>query len=356
MLIWTIHELRDLLVEGDFRLRIEHSSNIKEAMLREGGISDCGLIPLDEGYKEFLAKLRAKGVTGPVIFIADNTPRVPDEFLYPRDALCFSLQEDDIIKMGMFINFIFRLASLRAIPDLKTGQQVSFTEGITDRPVEEPEKIKEVISYMIEKELPLIISFEIDEYGRPVTVRGVCKVRLRAQHLILYQFKPIVLIKGLREGSDMKVVLSYKDINYEAIIKILKISEHDAEATVPERLFIERRRHVRIVPGIKRPVRLFVLMPGEATLPLEVFDISQQGIGFYSTRDLKTGEVYVFGIQLPDQAKVIMSYGIIRFKKQMEDTIRYGAELYLHPQDEELIVQYIKKREIEIIEVLRERS
>lgn len=354
MNIWTTHELKGLLVE-DFQLRIEHSSNIKEAMLRDAGISDCGLIPLDENYKEFLAKLRSKGVTGPVIFIAENTPRVPDEFLYPKNAICFSLQEDDIIKMGMFINFIFRLAQLRAIPDLKPDHQVSFSEGVIDRPVEEPQKIKEVIIYMIEKELPLIISFEIDEYGRPVTVRGVCRVRLRDGHLILYQFKPLILIKGLKEGMDMKIVLSYKDINYEAIVKILKISEHDAEATIPERLFIERRRHVRIVPSIKKPVRLFMLIPGESTLPLDVFDISQQGIGFYSPRDLKTGEVYVFSIQLPEQPKVIMSYGIIRFKKQMDDIIRYGAELYLHPQDEELIVQYIRKREIEIIEILREK-
>ncbi|MFN3740614.1 MAG: hypothetical protein ACK4TF_08090 [Thermodesulfovibrionales bacterium] len=145
MLIWTTHELRDLLVEGDLQLKIEHPSNIKEAMLRDAGISDCGLIPLDENYKEFLAKLRAKGVTGPVIFIAENTPRVPEEFLYPRNALCFSLQEDDIIKMGMFINFIFRLAQLRAIPDLKPDHQVSFREGVIDKPVEEPLKIKEEV-------------------------------------------------------------------------------------------------------------------------------------------------------------------------------------------------------------------
>lgn len=356
MLIWTTHELRDLLVEEDFQLKIEHSSNIKEAMLRDAGISDCGLIPLDEDYKEFLAKLRARGVTGPVIFIAENRPRPPDEFLYPLSALCFSLQEDDIIKMGMFINFIFRLARLRAIPDIKLKPQISFSDHNDGRHSEDPQKIKDVISYVIEHDLPVIISFEIDEYGRPVSVRGVCKIRLRENSLVLYQFKPLVVIKGLDEGKDLKIVLSYKDLNYETMIKIIKMSNHEAEGTIPEILFIEKRRHVRIIPSIKKPVRVFMLMPGEATLSLEVFDISQRGIGFYSSRDLKTGEVYLFGIQLPDQPKIIMSYGIIRFKKQIEHNIRYGAELYLHLQDEELIVQYIRKREIEILDILREKT
>ncbi|MCX7794174.1 MAG: PilZ domain-containing protein [Thermodesulfovibrionales bacterium] len=353
MFIWTTHELKDILVEGDFRLRIEHSSNVKEAMLREGGMSDCALIPLDEGYKDFLAKLRARGVTGPVIFIAEDSRRPPDEFIYPLNALCFSLLDDDIIKAGVFINFIFRLAQLRAIPDIKLTHHLSFNKSISDSPVDEPERIRDVISYVIERELPVIISFEIDEYGRPVTVRGVCRVRLRQNNFILYQFKPNFLINGIRDSGDMKIVLSYKDMNYESVIKIIRKAEHEVEVTIPDKLFIERRRYVRIVPSLKKPVRLFMLMPCESTLSLEVYDISQRGIGFYSSRDLKIGDIYVFGIQLPEQTKIIISYGIIRFKKEKSSGIRYGAELYLHPQDEELILQYIRKRELEIIEILR---
>jgi len=355
MLIWTTHQLKDLLLE-DFRLRIESSENVADIMLKEAGISDGALIPFKEGYKEFLAKIRSKGVTGPVILVVEKGPRPPDKFLYPLNALCFSLEEDDIIKIGIFINFIFRLALLRAIPDIKPSPQITFSSSISDRPIDDPQKIRDVITYVVEKELPIIISFEINEYGRPVSVRGVCRIRQRGDVLILYQFKPLVLIKGMKEGSQIKAVLSYKELNYETIIKIIKVSDHDAESLLPERLFIERRRHVRIVPSVKKPIGLFLLMPGEATLCLECFDISQQGVGFFSERDLKEGEVYVFGLQLPEERKVIMSYGIIRFKKETGQKIRYGAELYIHPQDEELIVKYIRKREVEIIDILRQSS
>jgi hypothetical protein len=353
MLIWTTHQLKDLLVE-DFRVRIESSDSITDLMLKEAGISDGALIPLEEGYRDFLAKIRSKGVTGPIILIVEKGPRPPDEFLYPLNALCFSLEEDDIVKMGIFINFIFRLALLSAIPDIKPSAQITFSSSISDRPIDDPQKIRDIINYVVEKEIPIIISFEINEYGRPVSVRGVCRIRQKGDFLILYQFKPLVLIKGIKEGAEIKAVLSYKELNYETIIKIIKVSEHDAESLLPERLFIERRRHVRIAPSVKKPVGLFLLMPGEATLSLECFDISQQGVGFFSERELKQGEVYVFSIQLPEERKVIMSYGIIRFKKETGQKIRYGAELYIHPQDEELIVQYIRKRGVEIIDILRQ--
>jgi hypothetical protein len=39
MLIWTTHQLKDLLVE-DFRVRIESSDSITDLMLKEAGISD----------------------------------------------------------------------------------------------------------------------------------------------------------------------------------------------------------------------------------------------------------------------------------------------------------------------------
>lgn len=190
MLIWTTHELKELLVEGDFKLRILHSSELKEQMLREANISDGALIPFDEQYRDFLARLRSKGITGPVIFIAENTKRPPDEFLYPMNALCFSFIEDDIVKTGMFINFIFRLAALRAIPDIKSTPSVTFKESIYDRPVEDPGVIKEVFNYIFDNDLSVIISFEINKYGRPVTARGVCKIRQREDLLVMYQFKP----------------------------------------------------------------------------------------------------------------------------------------------------------------------
>ncbi len=355
MLIWTTHDLKDILAEPEFRLRIEASSEVKEVMLREAGISDGALIPLDEDYKRFLSQLRSKGVTGPVIFIADNTTRVPDEFLYPLNALCFSLLEDDIIKMGMLINFIFRLSLLRAIPDIKISPQVTFGETISDRPEEDPEKIRDILSYILKKEIPIIISFEIEEYGRPVTVRGVCRIRFRKDKPILYQFNPLLLIKGMKEGKAIKAVLPYKDLNYEGIMNVVSVCEHEVEVRLPQRLFIERRRHVRVVPNIKRPVRLYLLLPGEATLNLEVVDISQRGIGFFTPRDLRQQEVYIFGIQLPDSLKFIMTCGIIRFKRPEASGFRYGAEFFIHPQDEELIVQYIRKRELEILEFLKEK-
>jgi hypothetical protein len=100
-------------------------------------------------------------------------------------------------------------------------------------------------------------------------------------------------------------------------------------------------------------VDLFALIPNEPTTRFKVFDISPQGIGFLCNRDLPVNSIYALMIMLPDPPAVVVTSGILRFKKESSNGIRYGAEFRPHPWDEESIAKYTMKREAEIISIVR---
>jgi len=51
----------------------------------------------------------------------------------------------------------------------------------------------------------------------------------------------------------------------------------------------------------------------------------------------------------------VVTGGVIRYKKESDQGIRYGAEIRPHPWDEESIARYVMKREAELISLLRNR-
>jgi|Deesub1362B_J571_1020462.scaffolds.fasta_scaffold00226_23 hypothetical protein len=352
MLIWTTPELKEL-IGNDFPLKLCDREDIKGDFLRNASLNDGAVIPAEEDYLEFIARVKANGIEGPIIFISSGDFEVSEE-LYSYNAIYFDKEKVDPLWLRRLLRFIFKIALSRGIPDIHVKPPEFSTEKPSaDRPVVNSTRISEVINYIIEKDISIIISFEIPEKDRAVTVRGVCRLKKDEKGLKLYHFRPALIIKGMKKDASIKTVLPYKDTAYETTIIIKEVGDREVVVSIPDFLLVERRRHVRVVPSPHKPVRLYILIPGEETISPEVVDISQRGIGFITPRELRVNDVYAFTIVLPEPEEIILSYGIIKYKGTVSAGYRYGVELKIHPKDEEIIAQYITKREVEIIELLR---
>jgi hypothetical protein len=198
------------------------------------------------------------------------------------------------------------------------------------------------------------MAFEVREGSEPVIARGSCTMKdVRDDGVVFHNFRQSLLFRGMKKNDAIKVFFSYKQVNHEINVVIQKITDREITTTVPTRLF--NTKDIRIQPNENKPVSLYMLIPNEPTADYKVMDISPRGLGFLCTRDLPMNSAYSFTILLPDPRAVVVTGGIIRFKKECIGGIRYGAEIKPHPWDEESIAKYIMKRETEIIGLLRDR-
>jgi hypothetical protein len=250
---------------------------------------------------------------------------------------------------------IIHLAAKRVnnlIPDMQT---VSISaERTEDQPIEDRAAIAERLRFACTNEVPAIITFEIMENGEPLNVRGLCSFREATEdRLVFHNFKQATIFNALKKGLAIKLHFAYKQKSHVSLVTIQSTSDREITTSVPTRLFIARE--IRIQPSQSKPIGLYVLIPGEPTTPVKVTDISPRGIGFICSRDLPADNVYGLTIMLPDPQAVVVTGGVIRFKKESGQGIRYGAEIRPHPWDEESIARYVMNREAEIINLLRNR-
>lgn len=353
MRVWITKELKELLFhDEEIPAKITDKDRIKTVFLIEALPHDIAVFPFEDDYIDFLTEKKRKGLNNPVIFVSLE-PTMIQENLPSYNALLIDLKRTGKADVRNTIGFVFRLYSeaTRPFPPVTT---VAITEEPTrDKPEEDQGNIRRVIDYLIKEAVSIIISFPILEADTPVTVRGSCRIKeIINDKLLLIRFKPLTILKGIKEGLSMKAVLPAKT-SYECTLKVIKVEEEKALTSIPDRLFIERRRFLRIEPSPERPVLLYILRHDEPTVPLQVTDISQRGIGFISGRDFNLKEIYPFTIILPG-GEAIVAYGVIKFKREEKDTFRYGVELFTHPKDEEKIAEYVMQREIEIIQLLED--
>ena len=359
MRIWITEGIREFLDEG-MPLKVVDKRIIKTAFLREALPGDILILPFEEDYLDFLTEKKRIGLDNPVIFISPE-PTLIQENLPAYNSLLIDLKKTGKVNLKNTLSFIFRVFSeATRRPVLSVPKELTKDEPTRDIPEESPENIRRTMEYLMKEQVSLIISFQILEADTPVTVRGSCKIKdIIDNNLLLIRFRPITILKGLREGISIKAVFPAKT-SYEGTLNVLRVDEKDALVSIPDRLFIERRRFLRIEPSPERPVLLYIHKHDEPTLPVKVTDISQRGIGFITGRVFNTNEIYPFTIVLPG-GEVVASYGVIRYKAVegqtggcQDKTFRYGVELFIHPRDEERIAEYVMKREIEIVQLLED--
>jgi c-di-GMP-binding flagellar brake protein YcgR len=358
MRIWTTPAFAKFVPIEDFQVNIFSEETIRGELLLKSACRDIAIMELDEDYLEFLATAKAKGIECPVIYISPE-PTILQENIHLYNAIILDLKKIGAAHIKSIVNFIIRNATgegQEGLQQAPAAPDITWAKPPEDRPVHDVSEIKAVLTYNLKEASPVVIAFQIPEDDVQVTVRGICNIRaIRDNAMVLSHFKPTEIPNGLKEGSIIRIFLSHISRNYEAMVKTTRITEDQVATSIPDNMFAERRRYVRVEPSPRNPLILHMLLENEPTVPLKATDISLHGMGFLIARDLLMGNIYCFSIILPEPQATILCYGIVRFKKEVKDTFLYGVEFNIHPKDEENIAQYIMKREFEITDLLRGR-
>ena len=363
MKIWTTKALADTFFPGrKFTFEIRLQTDIQSSFLQGAIPGDMALMELPEEYIEFLTMAKARGIRGPFIFISPE-PTVTDEQMKRYNAMVLDIKRTEVSEIREIVNFIAKLAmerDLRAASAHCTAGEISDIEFETvheGQQVKDPLRIKQVLEYISRSKIPVIISIYIFENGRPVTARGLCRIELfSGQEIVLHRFKPYIFSEIIGENTQIKLVLSHREENFDAVSTVLKTGPDKLTVTVPDTLFTENRRNIRVEPNRKKPVFLYILQKNEPTNACRVIDISLGGLCFETGSELIKGSVYVFAIVLPEGAGVVLCYGKILYRRPSASVLRYGVQLNIHPRDEELIAYYIMNREKEIAGLLAHYS
>jgi len=354
MQIWTIPKINDLYLEKKLPVMIREEDEIKESFIIEAGPGDIAILGIDDHYREFHDEVMERGNAGRILFITPKAAHVTKE-IFLKNALILDAEHLSIVEMRHILLFILDivLAHQNYIVPEKSAARESATRN-DDHPIENSNKIHDLLSHLAKNKRPIILAFEIKENGEPVMARGTCHIKeVRESTIALHNFRHSLFQKSLKKGVCIKALFPYKHENKEGISCLEAISENEVIISIPDKLFSVR--DIRIHPNKNEPVSLYTLISNEPTTNYTVVDISPRGIGFLCTRDLPIGSRSYFTIILPEPPAVVVTRGIIRHKKETFAGYQYGAEFMLHPWDADSMAKYIMKREIEIMGLLRGR-
>ncbi len=355
MKIWTTRTLADTFFpDGKFILEIRSSNDAQSSFLQSAVPGDMALIELPEDYIGFLAAAKMKGILGPFIFISPE-PTVIEEQLKRYRALILDIKKNEISEIREVVNFIahrYLERDMQIFSDQDLASKMSADEFKTchaEEQMKDPARIKQVLEYILRADVPVIISVRILENGEPVTARGLCRIESFSElEIILYEFMPDVFSKIILADTQIKLVLSHREDNFEIISTVLKTGPDKLYVTVPDVMFKEKRRNIRIEPGRKNPGLLYFLLKNEPTNACRIIDISIGGLCFETRTELIKSSVYGFTIVLPGERNIILCYGKILYQRAVASVFHYGVQLNVHPGDEERIAHYIMNREKEI--------
>ena len=352
MHVWTTPQLDNLCSLKELPTRLLSPDEVKASFLAQCAPGDIVLIPFDDDYLEFLMAAKKRGISSLILFISPE-PTITEADLHGYNALVL-----DIKKMGegtvrKVVQVILELTARQtgtAVPGIACA--VPSAGATREKPVDDLSVILGQLAYVCKKEVPVMIALEMREHGQPVTIRGLCLIReVRDDAITFHHFKQSLVIKEMKTGQSIMLHYPYKENSHSFIVVVRHSTENELFTSVPTRLF--PTRGFRIQPNHSKPIQLYVHIANDPTISFKVFDISVRGICFLCTRDLPVDTAYSFTIVLPDPQAVVVTTGIIRFKKETGQGIRYGAELRPHAWDEDTIVKYIMKRETEIMALLR---
>jgi len=352
MQIWTTPQFKDLLSATDVPLKILPMDEVKQAYLSGAAPGDIAVIAFDEQYLPFLIRAKEEGISGP-IFLISSESTILDHDILRYNAILLDLKKLGLAQVKNSIHFYLKLLVQHACSPAADIIMDKLPEHIAaSQPIADPPTIQAILNHIQSKALPVIVAFNILELGNSVTARGICHIKdITNGTMGLDRFRQSLLLKGLKKGLEIKVFFTYRQRDLYAIAKVEETGDKGIRFNVPDKLF--PTKELRIQPNRKKPIGLYILVPNEPTKNLEVVDISSRGIGFLCSRELALNNAYGFTIMLPEPQAIIVTPGIIRYTKETDNGIRYGAEIHPHPWDAEAIAKYFMQREAEIIGLLR---
>jgi len=356
MKIWTTKKLKELFFQDYVDIICVDSESFKTEYIKKSGIVDIAVCELIKDYLAFLNDKKLNGIEGITIFC--DFRRGLMENLGHYNAIVLDVNKIGIEECSKIIKFLISQQNEKYQPFLLYQVSgVKFEPQQREIPFSIKNEIVQIIEYSYKNKMSLIFSFPIIEEGKNVTVRATCQIRdIKQNYFIVDKIKPNFTLNGLVEDTFIKVIFPAKEIHYEGLCLIRSEKDDMLYIDFPEKLFIERRRHLRIEPSVKKPVYIYVYIPKEASDPFEVLDISLKGASFISERDLSETGVYTFALWITDMDVVIMAAGVVRYKQAQNSKFKYGVEFQISEKDQEKVSNYIRKREIEILQNLKQLS
>jgi hypothetical protein len=240
----------------------------------------------------------------------------------------------------------------------------------------------EAFQYLLEKNLPLILSFPLEEEkGYFITGMGICYVeKIHGSSRVTFgKFSPFKTLDAIRSSQYFYANFEIKGTTYGCILEDIMVDRAAVVASVPVSLSAFLRKFLRVEPSFKLPVNIHMTIAMYGTLSLPVRDISEHGVGFTSEAPLDVGQELICGIELPLEGKTfILSRFSIAYKKELEQKtpqtgrkgrsgygnapsgkynrgVSYGFELFPHNEDEKKLRLYIRQREVEIRKKIQEQ-
>ena len=232
----------------------------------------------------------------------------------------------------------------------------------------------EVFQYLLEKKLPLIISFPMEEErGHLITGKGLCYVDSvhGTSRITLGRFSPFRLLAFLRTAVICHATFEVRGTTYGCLLKDITFHGEVSEkahitTSIPDGLSSFPRRFLRVEPSAKSPAVLYVKTMHYGTLQFNIKDISEGGVGFVSPTVLDLEQNFICAIHLPIESdNIVLSGAVLVYTKDQRESqgeprkdrsnkgIFYGLELFPHQEDGKKIRLYVLERERQIRQIIQ---
>lgn len=356
MKIWTIKKIKELFLNEFEDVYLLNVDTFELDFFKKSDFFDIVILEYYEGFRNFVNNYLYKGFDGLIIFCD-----------FRKGTFSFSPSLKTIIvdvnKLGVdntkgLIKFLVNLYKSRIKNfDFYLSKETNFVDVEEHDRICEKDKIIDKLNFCFKNRLNIIMAITILDEGRKVTARGTGYIKdINDSFLVIEKVKPSLYLDRVRLDEPITIVFSDKDFFYESQCKVRNKSSELIFIEIPEFLLIERRKYVRVEPNFKNPVKIYLHIPGQENEINDCMEISITGASFVSQRDLTLKGIYIFGVKTPYDDRFIICEGIIRNKLPIDDKFRYGVEFSFSEKDIDIIANYIRKREVEILELLKENN
>ncbi len=353
-MIWTTKKIKELILNDFENVKVYPNMDILEVeFLKKGMVYDVVILEYNENYKNFLTTYKNKGFDGYVIicdFKKGNTIAINT-----LNVLILDINSLGVEGAKQIISFIVNCSLKKIMPyTYYQTKNVFLSSDSNTEKITIKESILEKILQSYNEKLNVIISIPVYEDGRQVSARGTGYIKsVNNDFVTLEKIKPVLLTTKIKIDSKILINFLSKDFVYESYCLVKGIKDDTMIVSLPEELVLERRKYVRVEPNRRNPVYIYLHIPGEENEILECIDISIFGTSIATERDLQVLGVYTLGIKTPYDDRFIICEGVVKNKIFLNEKIRVGFELQMSEKDTNIIADYIRKREIEILELLR---
>lgn len=360
-LVWiTRDEAEDLGIKGDeFPLRILDINSLIYTLLRDGSPRDIAVLPFLRNFGEILGYIRGRGISGPVIICTKGEIVQLNLLDYAAQGVIFldSSRLSRHMALGL-IAFLQRQQEFVQLPEQPL--QADRTQAV--KPSQSPEEIRPLFREITRQRAKILLTCQFRD-DLP-TLTATCDVIQMAgeieTRLVLDNFSPeefVGLYNQFGKGKPITGFFTRGDESMGFDLTVSSCRMGRITALLPERIYEQKRKFLRVEPDPRAPVIIHILPDGYRTVSLPVRDVSEQGVGIVSTyTEMKKSQVCPVALVLPSR-RTLLGTAAVMFKGDIEGgSCSYGMSLMLHPSDRQQLQHYVFKRQAGILSSMKNLS